>query len=56
MYENNTAWIGRIDGGSIKLSNAGCQEVLAVIQKYDPEGVAAGNYFIDVDMGESDEN
>lgn len=41
-------WIGRTDGRSICLpSLAAAEEVLAVIQKHDPEGVENGDYFLD---------
>lgn len=45
----NKTWIGRIDGSSICMpTEQAAEEVLAVIQKYDSDGVAAGDYFIDV--------
>lgn len=48
-----TAWIGRNDGKPIKLpSESAAEEVLAVIQKYDPKGVERGDYFIDLEQGE----
>lgn len=50
-----STWIGRTDGKSICLpSESAALEVLSVIEKYDPEGIKRGDYFIDVDNGEGD--
>jgi hypothetical protein len=48
-----TVWLGRTDGKGIPVpTEAAAQEILAVIEKYDAEGVARGEYYIDVNEDE----
>jgi|SoimicMinimDraft_6_1059734.scaffolds.fasta_scaffold257944_1 hypothetical protein len=55
IYPLGTSWIGRSDGNSIRLaSEADAMTVLDLIAKADPEGVKRGDYFIDVERGESE--
>lgn len=48
------AYVGRTDTTSICLTEDACYDILDVIMKYDPDGVENGDYFIDIDEGESD--
>jgi hypothetical protein len=42
------AWVGRTDGKALQVAGvADAEQVLAIVQRHDPDGVARGDYYID---------